>query len=653
MRLLTVRSVIYVPTISLVLYSCRLHLQSHELLHQGTTEVQQALIRTAIAVMENGEWLFLEGEAYRDAAKASQYEANAKYLVQRSEAEHSMATRSRTRGEYFEDLANVDAQQANRSYFEMLQDDKLRLELVDNLTTDKDELALLEREKSNRTFVLSRMCSCKVLDGFCNVFGGVPDLPKKIDVEIQQIVHQYRALCETERQEFLHGLVAEILQGYANKYNHTANDLLQIAKLYDELSKKDMEAARQYNDTANVLYQEEAAIEDRMQHELQWIKDNNNAADQLMHLAEDDMRTAHRFATEAALLALLSMLFIAPNLVHKCLFLVQNMVQADGCDTEKVVWRISYTILHVFIFLVVAGLVEPDFLMHLDSYDIPKRVMIIFWFAYLAAGLQTVLLHSVPQCMTAECPLDTETARKICVQFLLRMIVNTISYALELLLVWLLFRDTVFSVEHMQIYTSGVFYLLFVVLVSVHIVFLDHRQKWEHDGSTDQSTALLSDDDEMDDDASIATSTERSALISNGDESHSPTERMPYVYFQGFTRYSPSTSNSNRSSGNLSSSTYTMNIPLEGIKLLALLDTLLLACSWIVVQNGVAMSSARPVHKYIIALAWVSGAFLVCVALGMALVRYYRSTMLSTSIMTDEKPFVSSKTVSTYNSIEV
>jgi hypothetical protein len=652
MRLLIVGSFIYVTTISIVLYSCRLHLQSHELLQKGTTEVQQALIRTAIAIMENGEWLFLEGEAFRDAAKASQFQANAKYLEQRSDAEHTVATRSRTRGEYFKDLANADAQQGNRSYYEMLQDDKLRLELLDNITSEKDELAKLEKETSNESFVVSRMCSCKGLNRFCDFFGGVPDLPKEIDQEIQQIVRDYRILCQTERQEFLHGLVAEILRGYAKKYNHTANDLLQVAKLYDKMSKKDMEEARQYNDTANVLYQEDAAIKDRMQHELQWIQDNNDAAAQLMHSAEDDMRRSHGVATEAALLALLSMLFIVPNLVHKCHFLLRSMIQADGCDTEKLVWRISYALQHVLIFFVVAGLVDSDFLIHLDSYDIPKRVMIIGWFAYLAAGLQTVLLHSIPQCMNTECPLDTETARRICVQFLLRMIVKTLSFALELLIVWLLFRNVVFTADFIQIYTSGTFYLLFVVLVSVHIVFLDHRRKWDQDGSTDQSTALLSDDDELDDDASMTTSTERSALILSGDESHSPTERMPYVYFQGFSRHPPLTSSSN-SSSNLSDSTYTMNITLEGIKLLAILDTLLLACAWIVIQNGVAMSSTRQVHKYINVLAWISGSFMICVAVGMTLFRCCRTVMLSSSAITNEKPFTSSKTVYTYNSIEV
>jgi hypothetical protein len=466
------------------------------------------------------------------------------------------------------------------------------------------------------------------------------------NIEIQKIVKEREALGQTEKREFLDGLVTTILQGYAHKYNQTANDLLRMAKLWDAKASEDSYEATLYNSTADALMQEGKNLEDRMKHETQWIQDNRATAEKSMQLAAVHVHLSHCYARQAALLALLTILYFIPNLARKFWFLIATTAQVDGCDREKLVWRLSYVLQHVFIFLAVTGLVESDFLLHLDSYDIPKRVMIIGWFAYLAAGLQTVLLHTIPHCMSVEYPLDSATIRSICVQFLLRIMVHTIFFTLELLIVWLSLRNTIFTADHIQFYGSHTFYVFFILTLSLHIALLEKRQI-DYSFSDEQVTASLTDDD-SDDDVSMSTTAERSMLLRGSDNnSPNPTEDMPLIYLQGLAR-NPRSLSSNSSQ---SQSPYRMNIMWEGIKLLSAFDTLLIVCSFIVLHYGVTMSMTKPTEKYFIMFTIFAVIMIVCVWAFLSLSQFYRpATLLPTSGWRKNS---SSNTLLTYNSIEL
>jgi hypothetical protein len=173
----TLSYVVYGLMVLMVMYASNLQLRSQELMHRVSTEVTQALRLTALTIMEQGELGMMEREAFHDESMAVQYEQEANYLSHRAKSERIYGVRSRTRGQYFKRIADIDTQQANVSYHKVILDDNARLELLHNLTEDESELSSLDQEERDEKFPFSHICkSWSFFESFCSILGGVPDL---------------------------------------------------------------------------------------------------------------------------------------------------------------------------------------------------------------------------------------------------------------------------------------------------------------------------------------------------------------------------------------------------------------------------------------------------------------------------------------------
>ena len=601
-----------------VMLASHLKLRSQTYARDMSVSALQAMRLTAIAAMEDGEYAVLERQATRDGHTAEQYAQGAKYLAYRAtNVDTVYAERSRRSGHYFESIAALEQQETDGMVRKVQRDDATRVQLVANLTADEELEAALEQQERD-VKVHSSLCDVgRFFEAICAILGSAPGLVQLQEVEEQQrIVQESQALSKIEKLEFMEELVASILQGKTDQYNQTATDLLHVAVLWDAQAHQDEQAAIQDSETALVFAAEEERVKALMQREKSWKKENTSAAEDLLREAEHLGRAAHRYAVEAALLAIFALLFFVPTVYHRFASLADSARQADARDEQERLWTVSYWMQHVFIFLLVIGMMDSDYLLHLDEYDVPKRAVIVVWFAYLAAGLQTILLHTIPHCM-AEYPIDRDTVGDIAVQFFLNLFALMAFFIMELLLVWLTVRDVVLTEQNVQTLSTWGFYFYFLLMLTTHLVVFEPRGVSSGIRVDEQSTVLMSEDDDDNDDDSLAV-TETSPLRGEASSS-SPTEDMPIIFFLN-SRHPRSIGGSSART----SSPYTMNTNWEFAKLTAVFEVLLIVCAICVLRNGMALTWTHFAARTAAFFGMFAVLFSIC-ALTLFLLRFKRT----------------------------
>ena len=145
---------IYVLMVLAVILASHLELRSHAYARDMSVLALQAMRLTAIAAMEDGEYTVLE-QAARDEHTAEQYAQGAKYLAYRAtNVDTVYAERSRRSGHYFETIAALEQQETDGMVRKVQRDDATRVQLVANLTADKElEAALEQQERDLKKYI--------------------------------------------------------------------------------------------------------------------------------------------------------------------------------------------------------------------------------------------------------------------------------------------------------------------------------------------------------------------------------------------------------------------------------------------------------------------------------------------------------------------
>lgn len=572
---------LYVLLVVAVILASHLELRSQDALKGMSMAVLQALRLTAIAIMEQGEYNVLQREASRDAGIAKHYEQEAKYLEHRASVDKVYAVRNSKRGHYFEKIALQEQVEADAAMHKIQRDDALRIELLSNLTAEEQQEEALEQQERDGKVNL-RLCDAgRFFVTICALIGGAPGLLERHEFDEQRkILQESQALAKVEKREFMDELVASILQGKADNYKQISVDLLHLAVMWDAQANRDAEEATHDSEAAAELFEEVERIGARMQKENDWENENSSAAEELLSEAERDGATAYRYALEAVILALLALLYFLPTTCHKVYALAHTMVQAHIVDKEEI-WRSSsYCLQHVLIFMLVTGMIDHDYLLHLNKYDVLKRAVIVVWFAYLAAGLETILLNTLPHCISEH--FDRSSLGDISVQFFLHMLTSMAFYIVEFLVVWLTCRDLLFTAESVQSFSSWIVRLVGVLMLATHIAVFEPRGLSLSSPVDEQSTVLMIDSDDEDDKSQATESSP-----SRGEAtSSSPTEDLPLIYFRMRSGERPHATDSSVHGA----SPYTIDWDKECIKLSIALEVLLIVCAVSIVRNGMALT---------------------------------------------------------------
>lgn len=631
---------LYGLMVLLTVGAVQLSTQSKQSLRNLSSAVLQALQYTAMARMEQSEANVLHNQAEYDATVARDDERQAQFLAHRARDETILAQRARVRGQYFERLTVIEDQETKAMRSQVQEDDAMRIGLEANLTSDQQEFVTLlwSEQEQQQQQQQPNGCSDYIwpFESFCTILGAIPGLSRKTErdedafnnnkIELsklaRQILRESHDLTYVERRKYLDQVVTAILQGQTDEYNQTAVYLQWSAAQLDARAQQDRESSRRANESAAEAWTETERVNAMIAREDAWDQGNAAAAQDLMIQAERLGRAARETAIGAVVLAFVALVFFASKMGVWIGDIVQAVRDRDSRSRDMdLLWSASYIIQHVLIFLLVTGVMNNSEyqLLHLDDFDVAKRAAIVLWFAYLGAGVQAILLHTIPHCMSVRhTTLDREALFQVALQFFWRLLAGMAFFVMELLIAWLTLRNVLFTESNIHALSSVGFYFYFVLMISIHLGVFEPRVLSLSRHVDEQSTVLMSDDDDTADIDEMAIEsavpTETSPLREVDTLSSSPTFELPFFFFRNNNQ--PSSIGSFRS--NLTSP-YAIDFGWERMKLIATFEILLVICAACVVRNS-ATTATPFLTANIIRVIFFAMALLVACLLGWRLI---------------------------------
>jgi hypothetical protein len=462
-------------------------------------------------------------------------------------------------------------------------------EIYRNLTAEvrKEEDIL---EQLRQTQVRAGICVWNRFFGvLCDVLGGAVELQDAADDEYLQIHNEWMRLQKVDHRAFLEQKVADLLQERANKNNEMAQELYRTAEQWEQRAHVAAEQATKDKDAADLLFDEAERIEARAKAEATWKEQNKETAAELWKESDHDHRVAYRRALAAILLGIAALFLSAKSLVQNLLTLRESFLETVQ---DEDVWRkLSLTGQHVLIFLLTTGWLGEAYLLHLDQYNLQQKAVLVVWFAFVAAGAQSMLIHALPHCM-AEWPIDSRsTVVVIAKHTALRVTILTALFVMEFLLAWLSLRSVLFAPNHVRFFAKTGFRLICLLSFALHIAIFEPRVSV----GNEQSTVLTEDDHSLE----ATESTPLQGSLGDGDsvptegESLTPTESMPLVYLGGVLErlrerravHAPDP--------------YHVHVRGDAAMLLLVLDALLIVCCCMVVRNGTTIWWDHPLSSVV------------------------------------------------------
>ena len=312
--------------------------RSQQELRDLTTHALQALRLAAVATVERLEETAWQEEAARDAGVAEGYQQAAEWAQHQQELDAAHAAQDRQREKYYEHVSEREQSQADRLFAQARRDDAVRLELLQNLTSDQEREAALEQQERDAELHTGIVCgnhTNKFIGALCRVIGGTTDLPsahyqKLIEDEKIQMVHESQQLATVQKHEFLEQLVGSALQGQAARYNATAAELLETAQAWDSQAARAAAAAARDQEEAAAWTQQEHTLEARAERTEAWETQNESLAQTLWREAERDGRLAERHALEGLVWALVGLVYFLPRVVRKITVAGADVVSGES-----------------------------------------------------------------------------------------------------------------------------------------------------------------------------------------------------------------------------------------------------------------------------------------------------------------------------------
>ncbi|KAL7559132.1 hypothetical protein ACA910_010213 [Epithemia clementina (nom. ined.)] len=466
------------------------HLQSM------ASSVRMALRLATIDVIENMERYHMEYEAKKEEKEAKEYKESAQILEERAEIQQVYAQRNRLRGHYMEQMAEMEHQKAGSMLDKFHRTKELRQQVLANLTLDQEE----ERKTLERIqHIHQGACSWRGISSICDALGGITGLQEHADQEALQIQAEWQEASGLERQEKLQSMIAQMLEGKAEKYNETATDLLRVADIWEKRAQEELEAAEALNLTALELEHDAQVKEEEATQVVSDVAEIELEAHKYLHAAQMDHVAAYWYSIVAIVAGFCSLVFFvgiaAPRLL---VALEQSVVETDPArpDTTILCSNLSYCVTHVLLFLVVVGM-TGDYFYQMQHYDVAQRANIVVWFAFLGGVFQTFLLHAVPRFLE-ESRASTPDLEGYIFHLITKFLMLFAIFAIEVLLVWLTLGKTLFLPSVVNVLNTLVLILLPVVTALLHAFLFDGQQAhnyyesesvtvWRYD---DQSTVV-------------------------------------------------------------------------------------------------------------------------------------------------------------------
>lgn len=660
-------AVVAIITTLVTLLAAKLEIDSQRLQDDANHQIQDALTITAINVMESIESNFLQAQEIRDHEKTVEYTSEAHRYEYQAKIELAYAERNRNRASYYQDLAQREQEQTTLMIQKLQNDTKLREEIVANITIEQEKQQAMKQQMEHPWN--EGPCKHAIWSPVCRVLGGCIELQRQIDDEYDIIQQDLQQLKATEKREFLEDLVVRVYQNQVDKYNETADYLFQLAKYWQEQSQIDHQNALVANITAREWHDEEKRLDLRLHQEMGWMQENANRIQQLVDQVAHEHRVADRDSVMAVALAMGVILTTIPQLIIILITLVSqicnnNHHHNNNNKEEDICRRMSLGVQHILLFLFTIGWIGSD-LVDLDEYSVTKRAVIVGYFAIFVAGLETLLMHAIPHAYwwslwKHERPQQMWTSyRHVMGQYALRMIFAILTYGMEFLMAWILWKYILFTDYAVRFFSHWSIRCVSLVLVVTHWAVFEPREDimeddetvgTEEEGEDVASNSMLPSDTTIffHSAASHDDEQQQQPRTIQSESSGNVTEDMPLVYF-GNMRRAIAESRAQQHNASSNNSPYRIHLESALCSLALVFHVLLIVVAGCIVRNGLALVWAD--HPWLTILAMI-GSLAVWVALLVFFVKHLEDQIYC-PVLHDWITWRSNKSKYAYTSIDV
>ena len=441
--------------LSLALLAASLDHQMQQSVQQMQQTVQQALRLAMIRLLEGVEYAQAH-QAYQAATQqATEYQQAAQEYQQAAARDAFYAHRQRERGQYLQQLGDMEGRDAAMHAAMAQQDDQERLALLHNISNwEQDENATLTELRE----IHKGACGWKVVQSLCSTVGGATQLQERAHADYLEIHNEWKQAQELKRQQVMQTMVADMLTAKSVRYNESAIELQQIAQQWDERAQQDYDIARADNRTAAKLWKQADRDYAIMKRDELGEAQIDIMEDRLMQRADVERAAAYGCAVGAILCATVALLFFGARLVPQ----TQAAWQAWEANQTDATASLAYIGVHILIFLGVTG-ITGMYLVHMERYTAIQRAVILMWFATLASLTQSVTLHAMPWAwQELSSPRETAPVVPFVIEISTRYVIFFFMFLLELLIVWLALGHGLFQVAWVQALASWPFRLLVV-----------------------------------------------------------------------------------------------------------------------------------------------------------------------------------------------
>jgi len=463
-------------------------------LQHMTRSVQGALRLAVFDWMEHLEAYQYDVQARQDEQQAHALEQAADAAHEKSDQEHHQAEITRHRAEYLQKLASLEERHGHELLDEAQHNEALRQQVLQNLTLEEKHH---EQTLNQLRDIHEGVCNWTLLSHLCDTVGGVTGLQQRSNREALQIQADYRHATSLQRKERLEQLVAQMLQGKAERFHQTSQELLHVADLWDE------HAQQAYN-TSNITHQAHAleAEAERLEDEALQAEEleqlANLQAHQLLHTAQVDHVNAYWCAIGALFGALTAGIFFVTRAAPRAKRGLEQwpVLNDSGSSSSSSFQTIaaqhdwSYCALHVLFLGMILGMTTPYWLM-LDRYTVSQRAIILVWCGFLGSTFQSFFLRALPQFMVEARAAFAHTHLLVFVWDLtVHGTVLFFLFILEVLLAYIVLGSWLFNPRALGFFNSLLYCLATVILSLVHVFYYDeHRQQQQQRTTVSSSSS--------------------------------------------------------------------------------------------------------------------------------------------------------------------
>ena len=386
---------LYVVMIVFSLLSCH----TYHLL-QGTLKDLHDSVAAAMRLVTDAVWEETEAmsdsyQAFKDIKAETELVHESEMLDKRVKEEQALSKKLDDKASVFENMAHREFQMAQDANTTLQQDEAVEAQLDEKLDHDVQERdELVEKLRSYH----QGMCGLPGISKVCMAVGQATEIQQELDAVGLQIHNEWKESIAMGEQEHMQEITVSVLNEKSKHFEDKAQRLEARASYLRTQEAKDEQQLNIDHEEAQALLEQAMSLRKRAKEEISWEKIYATSAYEKIQEAEKLHKLAIHRAIAALWVGLGALIYFMYRLANGIANLAHDFYSYLATEPSgmSILNRVSFVFQHVVVFCLTCSVLGHD-LGNIGFYDQVERAVVVFWFSIVAASIQTVVVHLVPQ----------------------------------------------------------------------------------------------------------------------------------------------------------------------------------------------------------------------------------------------------------------